>query len=324
MATDYVLTWDNGMGRVLSNGLRFMTDDKFQLSFEFDALYYEPEVGNAFAVLNGQRRQLSEGEILECRDFCEFYSEEHEYPVQAYDPATGLFLGQMLKSIAEASGFEYRVNEIPEFAASRWTGETWKRCALIVLENGTPIYDPPAVPAHAVFGLTEEEAKDIPPRPNMYHTWNFSAARSGGEVWVDARSLEKAKQDALASIRADFEFLRFAVSSYRVYIPSYETETWAWQIAEASAWLADNSAETPYIDAFLAARTDEGKPGKAELCADIMGHHAQLKQALAGVNGVQWGYLARVKAAQDNNACVAVMDEAKAYCMAERAKYEVA
>lgn len=317
---EYLLTWDGTEGHIISGGYRLSTDQPFALTFAYAGLYYEPESGNAFLVeQNGEHRELTSSEIVEIRDICDHFWEENDFSVHAYDTESGLYEGFMLKSAAEAAGYAFRVNEAPDHPASKWTGEAWERLAMTVLDDGTVREWPENVCAQCVLGFTEaEKVAQVPDRPSMYHLWDIAS----GE-WKDTRSLEQAKRDAASSLRVDFELLRHARSADGYFTPNYETETWTWQVMEARAYLADEEASTPYIDAFLAARTDEGKPGKKALCEDIIANHETFLATMAEVNGAQWGYLSRVKAAMTKEECLAAQTEAHAYCTTTRQTLEV-
>ncbi len=319
-STEYLLTWNGAEGRILSGGFYLMTDEPFSLPFAFASLYYEPEAGNAFLVEEGgERRNLSSSEIAAVRALCDRFWQENDFPVYACDAESGLYEGRMARSAAEAAGYAFRVNEEPEHPASKWTGRAWERLAMTVLDDGTVREWPENVCAQCVLGFTEaEKAQMVPDRPSMYHIWDIAAG-----AWKDPRSLARAKRDAASSLRVDFELLRHAASEDGYFTPSYETETWTWQVMEARAYLADESAETPYVDAFLAARTDEAVPEKKALCEDILANHEAFLAAMARVNGAQWGYLSRVKAAATNEECLAVQNEAHACCIALRRTLEV-
>lgn len=352
---EYLLTWDGAEGRIISGGFRLMTDERFALPFDYEALYYEPEAGNALIMerigegsgeaagegseksagavsgegsgeaageTSGSRvasRRLTSAEIQQIRAFCDTYWQEHDFAVQAYSEDSGLYEGEMPKSAAERSGFAWRVNEIPEHPASRWSGERWERVAMAVLDDGTVLDWPEGLCARCVLGLTaEEKAAQVPDRPDMYHIWDIATG-----TWKDPRTLERAKRDAASSLRVDFELVRHARSADGYFTPSYETETWTWQVMEARAFLADENAATPYIDAFLAARTDEGRPDKKTLCEDILANHAAFLATMAAVNGAQWGYLSRVKSASSHEECLAAQKEAHEFCVNLRRTLEV-
>ena len=312
------MVWDGSLGRILSGGWHLMTDEKFALSFEYAALFYEPAAGNRFYVgEDGARRELSVAQAAEVRDLCEHWWEEQDFRVHAYDPGSGLYEGEMLRSLADRDGLPFRVEEAPEHPASKWTGGRWERVAMSVLDDGRVQEWPGGLCSHCVWGYTAEERAALPERPGMHHRFDVRTAS-----WVDPRTLEEARLSAISSLRADFELLRHASSADRIFTPAYEAETWTWQVLEARAWLADSSVETPYIDAFLDARTDDAKPGKGALCEDIIRNHEQFLQDMAEVNAAQWGFLARVKGASTNEECDALYAEAHAFCAEARAELE--
>lgn len=308
------LIWDGSLGRILSGGWHLMTDEPFALSFSYAALFCEPEAGNSFFIQpDGTRRELSAAHLAEIADLCEHWWEEHDFEVHAYDPGSGLYEGAMPRSRADSEGLPFRVEEAPAHPASKWTGERWERVAMSVLDDGRVQEWPGELCAHCVWGYTAEERAALPERPGMHHRLDV---RTG--TWKDPRTLEEARIAAMSSLRVDFELLRHAASADRSFTPAYETETWTWQVLEARAWLDDPEAATPYIDAFLEARTDEGKPDKAALCNDILNNHKAFLLAMAGVNAAQWAFLARVKSAASNEECDAVYAEARDWCAARR------
>lgn len=314
----YLLTWDGVHGRIISNGYKLITDEKFILAFSYDKLYYEPDVGNSFIInADGSSRLLTVEEIDDIHDFCKYYWEDHDFTVQAYSD-NGLFEGAMPKSTAESNGYSYRVNEVPDHPASKWTGKSWERVVLTVLDNGDVNEWPKSICAQCVIGFTQQERALIGPRPSMYHKWDIA-----NNCWADFRSLERAKLDAASSLRVDFELLRHKSSTEKYFIPAYETETWTWQVMEARSWLSDNTVETPYIDTFLQARTDDNIPTKRELCEDIIENNKAFLTIMAEIAGLQWSFLSRVKAASSNDECVLIQQEAHEMCVNKRATFEV-
>ncbi len=315
--SEHMLTWDGLAMRIISGGFKLLSDERPLLAFPFDKVYYEPEAGNSFKIMpDNSRVQLTELEIEDVEDFCETFWQFNDFTVHAYSDS-GLYEGAVQKSYAEENGLSYRVNEVPDHPASKWTGERWERVAITILDNGDVQEWPESICPHCVLGYTQEESAIIGQRPSVYHKWDIAHA-----CWVDGRTLEEAKIEAASSIRVEFELVRHRMSTEKYYVPSYETETWTWQVLEARAWLADNASETPYIDAFLAARTDENVPTKQALCEDILTNNRAFLAAMAQVSGLLWGFLARVKNAVTNEECVALQEEAHEFCVAMRNSQE--
>ncbi len=101
-----------------------MTEQRFALALAYDRLY-SSRGGNAFMILaTGQRLPLSEAEEAAVQRFCDSYWQTVDFDVQAYSEQ-GLYEGSMPRSAAESRGLSYRVNEVPEHPASKWTGERW-------------------------------------------------------------------------------------------------------------------------------------------------------------------------------------------------------
>lgn len=67
-----------------------------------------------------------------------------------------------------------------------------------------------------------------------------------------------------------------------------ERETWPEQVREAEAWIADNSADTPLLDAMTAASGET----MAELTGRIMTNRAAFKAAAGAILGAQRAIIA--------------------------------
>lgn len=305
---EYLLVWDGINGYIISGNYKLQTSEKFPLSFGYTKIYYEPSIGNSFIIDNLENaRNLLTSEIEEIKKLCDSYYLTATFPVYAYSD-TGLYEGRMLNTEAQNKGYNYRVNEIPEFEASKWVRDKWERIIMTVLDDGSVIYYPDNICEQCVLGFTQEEMSNIPDRPSMYHTWDIV-----NNAWKDPRTLEQAKIDAESSLRADFELVRHYKSDDKHFIPGYESETWTWQYNEAINWLNDNTYVTPYIDTFLSIRTDN-KPSKIDLCNDIVTNHISFISKMAEINGNQWNFLSRVKEASTVDECINIQEEAHTYC----------
>lgn len=305
-ASDYILTWNGSAGRVLSENIVFKVPTPPDLPFLFDTLYYETPTANAFKVLDGVRHNLTETEIAACRSYCDAYASNASYPVQAYDPDDGVFLGEMMRPDAVARNLSYRIVEIPDHPASKWTGKSWERIVAVIMDDGSLRLMPGSICAQCALPMTQVEWDAFPKPAKSAYRWNFTE-----ETWTDPRSLDDLKYEVNLAIRTAFEKERWW--AWGKYIPQYEQDTWVYQLEEATAYTANPDAETPYIDAFLAARTDTEKPGKADLCADIITNNSAYKLAVAQVNGEQWNWLTRVKTATENAELDAILEELEAW-----------
>ena len=106
------------------------------------------------------------------------------------------------------------------------------------------------------------------------------------------------KAQALARINAGYQAV---ISALTADYPDREIESWAKQETEARAYVLDNQAATPWIDAAASAR-DISKAdliariiAKADLFAPIHGHYTGVRQLLedeinAIVDGTQAQY----------------------------------
>ena len=83
---DYlILTFVDGETVVIHDDLRFDTNLKPELSFAFDALYFEPPSGHCVKRVDGALQPLSEAELEECAAYCRGYAATADYPVYAWN-----------------------------------------------------------------------------------------------------------------------------------------------------------------------------------------------------------------------------------------------
>ena len=305
-----VLIWQNGEAVVFSRGAFFRSPVKPVLPFSFDELVCESPTNVYFRMLDGTQFLLSEEEVEACRTFCERFAESGDCPVYAYDPADGnLYRGRMTQAECEAKGYAWVTDDRPEGAAAAWDEEsgTWKLYYAAITENGTLLtaIDSTDCPSCALF-LTREEYEALPERAHDTDSWDFASA-----TWVDRRDLAALKKEAVLELRNLFEGVRW--KSVRGFVPQYEQDTWRIQLDEARAFLADAGAATPYMDAFLAARTDDAVPDREALAADILANHEAYVKAMAEVNARQWSFMKAVQSAEDGYAVDAQREAFRAF-----------
>ena len=95
------------------------------------------------------------------------------------------------------------------------------------------------------------------------------------------------RDDRAARIRAEGNTRLLAIAN--PYQPS-ERETWPVQMSEAEAWLKDNTAVTPMVDAIAAGRSID----KATLVSYIMENTNLFRQASGAILGQQQALLVRI------------------------------
>ena len=292
---DYTLTWSNGRGSVSSGDYLFDTDERPDLPFEFDALYYDPPTGLSFKVRGDERVSLTEEEIAACRAFCDGFKDNADYAVQAYEAETGLYRGTMLKSEAEAQGLAWFVGDAPDHPVSKLAGGRWERVAALFMEDGQYRLMPDSICPKCVVFLTQAEWDAWPKPTKSTEVWDFAT-----ETWKDYRTLERAQATADDYIRNAYSARRAAVMGA---VPYAEMATWPMQLAEARAYKADPTAATPFLDAMLSAQTSALEAGddatlvqaKDALAADILAHDAPDYLAEVGaVHGEMRAWILRV------------------------------
>ena len=290
---DYlILTFVDGETVVIHDDLRFDTNLKPELSFAFDALYFEPPSGHCVKRVDGALQPLSEAELEECAAYCRGYAATADYPVYAWN-GDKISVGRILKSEAEAKGYGFTVLDVPPYPVSRRKDGRWEEVVAIIRDDGSLVERPEAFCERCVLFLSREEWETFPKRPSSSHVYDLE-----NHEWVDPRPFAKLLHEVQLEIRNCFELRRWKV--WGKFIPQYEQITWSTQVDEATGFLNDSARATPYIDAFLAARTDEGKPTKEGLCRDILANHTAYLRGMAEVNAGQWAYLKRAEACASN------------------------
>ena len=300
----FLYAWNGESGSIVSRGYKLNLKDKLELSFPYDTIYYEPEVNNKMKIIGEKIFKLTDSEIQEIQKKCEKFLETGDYIVQAYDPSTGLFEGEMYRSEAKQKRFKFRIFESPEHPVSKWVdGKGWVRIAASIMENGTVNLNPGSICPKCVLLLTEEEWNNFPERPNDFFVWDFVESS-----WKDPRKFEDLKSNAYVDIRHMFESIRWKADGG--FIPQYEQQTWMDQYNEAKTWLVNKNAETPYIDAFLNNRTDEYIPEKSEYCKEVVEKHKKFLVSMAKINASQWSFLKKLEHAKDNDEIDKIKNEA--------------
>jgi hypothetical protein len=296
-----IITWVNNVAIIIYNELRFDTNIKPELSFQFDTLYYEPPTNHFVKSINNEFFELTEEEKLECNTYCKTYVETADYPVYAYDDKF-IFVGRILKSEAVSKNYGYTILEEPGNVVSKYVTNHWESVVAIIMDDGSLRLNPGGRCERCTLFFTEEEWKTFPKQPTsdyIYDTVN--------QEWIDPRKIADVLHETQLEIRNYFEAIRW--KEWGKYIPQYEQLTWRDQIEEAQNYLADSTSETPYIDTFLNERTDINKPTKEALCNDILNNNREYKIAMAKVNAKQWNYLKRAEACTTNTDLDAIRSE---------------
>lgn len=295
---EYILSWNGVNGRVLSQGYLFDIEEKPKLSFEFDSLFYETELGNSFYYSAGQRdlvKKLSDDQIKECQNYCDTFKDIMDYPVQAYRDDF-VYIGTMTKSMAEKEGYRYVISNtsIP-YTFCKLEDEKWVPIFCALDESGRPFYMPAHDSEKYVMLLTEKEYAKLPERTSPTYWYDFIS-----NTWVDKRKLDRVKLDGKMEVRGYFEHHNIRSGDGR--IPAYEMETWTIQYEEAKKYLNDNSTNTPFIDAVLNELKDEFNFTKEEFCKKIVNHYSEdvLKER-GKIHGQMLKYIYRIENAKTND-----------------------
>lgn len=284
-------TWDGMIGQITSGDIKFTTNEKFSLGFSYDALYYEPAVGNDFKIWQGGSVQLTTAEINMIEAYCNSYADKQDYPVWCYD-SNNLYIGEMLKSEAITKKMEYTLIGAPDHPASKLVGNQWVKVKLVIKSDGSIILDPAQFCSACLLGFTEAEYNAMEKPKNINYKWNFVTS-----AWYDPRTLDACITSAITELKNKFDFI--LAKELKDFTPFRQMDTWVWQVREATAYLdaikTGGTADTPYLSAFLAARTDQNKPSLQELCEDVLHNHQTYLTTSAAIYGELWGYQKQIQ-----------------------------
>lgn len=278
-----LLIWSDGTGRAGTTTLMLDIDQKPNLPFAFDALYYEPDTGMTIKTKTGKQYGLTRGEQRLCASLAEQIVDEADYLVHAFAEDL-VFAGPMLKSEALKQGLSWCFYA-PEHPASKCINDKWVRVVAVIMDNGILKEMPEGVCQLCVLHFTDAEWADHPKPNTAFETWDFKT-----ETWVDKRTLPSVQADACDLIRRIMEGTRQA--SLHNQVPELERETWPRQEAEARAWMTDQTVATPFLDALLRERTLT----KEQLCTSVISNADKAWVVLAYIHNLQWQWFDRVKA----------------------------
>lgn len=181
-----MITWSEGKGFVSSNAISGSLADKPMLPFSYDALYYEPEDGNAFSVTAGVSSALTATEITELEAYIAALT-TGDLLVQGVD-TNGLYLGFVAAKLAANA-----VITPPPNATQFWRyNTTISNYALI---EGVDIYG--NYLGNVAFTACYKDVGSAPPRLDIGMQWDFINAG-----WKDVRPSADIAAEALASARA--------------------------------------------------------------------------------------------------------------------------
>lgn len=306
-----MLTWDaSGMGRVSSQGLKFLTHEKFDIpGVEYDFIFFEPDTNNYIKVLGADTLELTEEEKEACKKYAHDYVNAADYPAWPYTKE-GLYINEMLKSVAEENNLDYTVLAgAPDHPASKFipatddTPEHWERLKVVIREDGSYVYDPAYLCDKCLVGYTEKEWEELPNKPHKpYERWDFKE-----EKWYDPRTFESVQANAKSDITRSFDNVIWQMLGE--YTPQYQMDTWVWQVMEAK-WIVANwdkkpskedlEANAPYLYTFLEKRTDPEKPNLLDLAKDVLANHSKYLKTAAEVNANLWKFKKELEKTKTN------------------------
>lgn len=304
---DYILVWNGVNGRVLAMGeIIFDTDQKPILGFEYDTITLDTNLNQAsytFAlpeVSTVMISELDENQLNLCHQYCDTFLDMQDYEVHPYN-SDKIYMGSMLKSKAIKLEFDYVVEQHPDIFTSKWDelDNKWYPIYAAFKEDGFPIMSPQVLSDEYVLFMTKKEWDNIPVRPGAVYSLDFVTL-----TWRDKRTLEKTKFDAIMDTRVYYEHSSIRTEGYR---RSNEMSDWVTQHQEATLYLKDNKAVTPFLDGFLSVNSDLNKQ---ELCNRIMEDYQNDATFAKGAkHGEMYSYIYRIKKATSNKEVDLIMKE---------------
>lgn len=166
--------------------------------------------------------------------------------------------------------------QLLEGSAARWTGEAWEYLPDYRGRTAYRIVDGQAVEVDTVGALSDNITFDAP--PSTWHTWDGLKWAVSKEA--AAEQLAQAKEAKLFEINTAAQaFIDNQTGAN--HIPAFEIHTWSLQAAEAKAWEADKSAETPVLDRIAASRGVDADKLKAAALRKTLAYE-QLTAHIAG------------------------------------------
>lgn len=279
---------------------------KPDLGFPYAHLRFETATGQAFRTLDDAGTDvhpLTEEEIAACIRYCDDYPIHGDYPVQAYEAETGLYMGAMLKSEAETQGLAWIQGDDPDHPVSKLVDGEWVHIVALFMEDGHYRLLPDSTCPKCLVFLSQAEWDAWPKPTRSTEVWDFKT-----ESWKDYRTLDQAKTTADDYIRNAYASKRRQLTGQ---IPAEEMATWRTQKEEAFAYKADPTCPTPFIDAMLATQAAmlaarDGGPAvpeppdaKAALVEDILRHdEPDQVSAMGAVHGEMRGWILQVWGAE--------------------------
>ena len=179
-----IVTYVDNKAIIIYNELRFDTNIKPELSFQFDTLYYEPPTNHFVKGINNEFFELTEEEKLECSAYCKSYVNNADYPVYAYDDKF-IFVGRILKSEAIAKNYGYTILEEPGNVVSKYVTDHWEPIVAIIMDDGTLRLNPGGRCEKCTLFFTEEEWMNDKNRPQVIYpddVWKYNFST---ETWYN-------------------------------------------------------------------------------------------------------------------------------------------
>lgn len=261
---------------------------KFE-SFKFDYLYYEETINSYIYFLNSKKYDMTDEQKNECLQSCKKYDEIFDYYVYAYNNQN-IFTKYIKKSEAISNKYLYTTIK-PLYSVSKWNTSKWEEVKLIVKEDGSIIINPSEFCDRCVLFFTENELKnntEITKYNDKYHRWDIE-----NNKWIIiGNEFDDLYKEIELSLREKYEKRR--ISLYKKYTPEYERLFWNIEITEATEYLKNNNAETPYIDGILSTLTP--KIDKSEYIKRILNNNSnEFKTELGKIHGELYTQIYKLK-----------------------------
>lgn len=282
---EYIVAWSNGIGRVSAGEFLYDIVDKPELGFAYDSVYFETPTNMSMKIVDGEQHQLTDDEVVLCKQFCDTYYASDEFKVFAIDPELRILKGFMSRGECTEQGLEEVIDtEFPEYPLVKRVGDKWERVVAVITESGKLVLLPDGDNPKFNFFFTEEEWKDFPKPTYTDEVFNFQT-----RTWEDSRKLDTMKTNAAQRIR---QLMSTKYNQFNLVSGMEDLVLYLIQAMEASSYNLDSESATPFVDSVVSNMSNETKENfmqrinkhyDPEYLATLGAIHGQMMQALDSV-----------------------------------------
>ena len=283
---EFFITWSDGLGRVGTDSFMYDITEKPEVGFDFDVLYYETPTNLFFKVFEGANLSLTEDEKKACEEYCKDFYNSDAYMIHAIDSDLLTYAGYMARGAAKRNGLTEAIGAtFPDYSFCKWINGKWDRVVAAIGEDGSLYLLPTADDQRFNFVFTESEWNQFPHPEYDDEKYNFMTKQ-----WEDTRSFSVTQGFAKERVRA--KYLKGFRDEKLVHF-EVDTLLYLIQVLEASTWLTNKEAKTPFVEAVIAQNGDT----KEHFMHRILQHYdTEHLTHLGTMHGEQYAILDKISA----------------------------